>query len=263
MTRKERRELEQKEKNRSRKRMLTILEIIFLIILIISLVKIVTWQIENNKSKKLLDTISENIKVIKNEETGKIEEYKIDINKLKELNDETVGYIAVEGTKISYPIVKANDNDFYLTHSFDKTNNSSGWIFMNYKNSETNLDQNTIIFGHNRRNDDMFGTLKDVLTSKWQDENNLKENQEFVHYVNMNNKNYKCKVFSIYEIPNEEYYLQNKFDSDEEYEKFLSTITQRSSFDFNVKPTVENKIITLSTCGNDSKKRVVLHAIIE
>ena len=77
MTRKERRELEQKEKNRSRKRMLTILEIIFLIILIISLVKIVTWQIENNKSKKLLDTISENIKVIKNEETGKIEEYKI------------------------------------------------------------------------------------------------------------------------------------------------------------------------------------------
>ena len=47
----------------------------------------------------------------------------VDFNELKEINSETVGWINLPGTNINYPFVQTKDNDYYLNHSFDKTNN--------------------------------------------------------------------------------------------------------------------------------------------
>ena len=69
---------------------------------------------------------------------------------LKELNDETVGWLNVPGTNIDYPVVKAKDNAYYLRHNFKKEKDYNGWVFMNYLNSAEMLDKNTIIFAHNR-----------------------------------------------------------------------------------------------------------------
>ena len=63
--------------------------------------------------QKLRDNFPEYDGEVFDQNGKKTEEYQININKLKELNNETVGYIAVEGTKISYPIVKAKDNEFF------------------------------------------------------------------------------------------------------------------------------------------------------
>ena len=36
-------------------------------------------------------------------------------------------------------IVQTTDNEYYLTHSFNKSANSSGWVFMDYRNNKVEL----------------------------------------------------------------------------------------------------------------------------
>ena len=50
----------------------------------------------------------------------------VNFNNLKNINEDTKGWIKVEGTNINYPFVQSNDNEYYLKHSFDKTSNKKG-----------------------------------------------------------------------------------------------------------------------------------------
>ena len=88
--------------------------------------------------------------------------YELDFNKLFSVNNETVGWISVPNTSINYPVAKTNDNSFYLNHSFDKSKNTAGWIFADYRNSFNGQDKNIIVYGHNRMDSSMFATLKNL-----------------------------------------------------------------------------------------------------
>ena len=219
-------------------------------------------HIDNKKTENILNEIYENANVssdnISVDNDLKIEVENIDFNKLINKNPDTIGWIKVLGTDINYPVVQTNNNDFYLTHSFDKSYNKAGWIFADYinKNLKNNeLDKNTIIYGHNRQNNSMFGTLSNVFKEEWLSN---KKN----HYINFStlNNNMVWKVFSTYTIEKEEYYIQSNFSSDEEYISFLNTIKNRSTYKYDVNISKEDKILTLSTCTNVGKGRTVLHA---
>ena len=238
------------------------IQVISIIIIIISLYYIYLWYIDNKKTENILNEIYENANVssdnISVDNDLKIEVENIDFNKLINKNPDTIGWIKVLGTDINYPVVQTNNNDFYLTHSFDKSYNKAGWIFAEYinKNLKNNeLDKNTIIYGHNRQNNSMFGTLSNVFKEEWLSN---KEN----HYINFStlNNNMVWEVFSTYTIEKEEYYIQSNFSSDEEYISFLNTIKNRSTYKYDVNISKEDKILTLSTCTNVGKGRTVLHA---
>lgn len=238
------------------------IQVISIIIIIISLYYIYLWYIDNKKTENILNEIYENANVssdnISVDNDLKIEVENIDFNKLINKNPDTIGWIKVLGTDINYPVVQTNNNDFYLTHSFDKSYNKAGWIFADYinKNLKNNeLDKNTIIYGHNRQNNSMFGTLSNVFKEEWLSN---KEN----HYINFStlNNNMVWEVFSTYTIEKEEYYIQSNFSSDEEYISFLNTIKNRSTYKYDVNISEEDKILTLSTCTNVGKGRTVLHA---
>ena len=70
-------------------------------------------------------------------------------------------------------------------------------------------------------------------------------------------------IFAVYRIPKEDYYITTGFTDDEDYQNFINTLKGRSIKDFGVDVTPENKILTLSTCANDNRYRVVLHAVFE
>ena len=238
------------------------IQVISIIIIIISLYYIYLWYIDNKKTENILNEIYENANVssdnISVDNDLKIDVENIDFNKLINKNPDTIGWIKVLGTDINYPVVQTNNNDFYLTHSFDKSYNKAGWIFADYinKNLKNNeLDKNTIIYGHNRQNNSMFGTLSNVFKEEWLSN---KEN----HYINFStlNNNMVWEVFSTYTIEKEEYYIQSNFSSDEEYISFLNTIKNRSTYKYDVNISKEDKILTLSTCTNVGKGRTVLHA---
>lgn len=223
--------------------------IVFIILFIISIKKIIEWHVNNKKNKRIQEEISGSIVI------NKEKEYEIDFSVLKQKNPDTVGWLKVEGTEIEYVVVQAKDNNYYLTRNFEKEYNTSGWIFADYTNKIDGTDKNLVIYGHNVRDNSMFGTLKNILEEEWY---NNEQNYKIKFITEKENAIYE--VFSIYKIEAEDYYIQTEFETEASFEEFVKTIKKRSIKDFNKEITAEDKILTLSTCADNNKYRVVLHA---
>ena len=132
-----------------------------------------------------------------------------------------------------------------------------GWIFLDYRNSHDSFDSNNIIYGHNMPNKTMFGSLSKVMTSSWRkNKNNL-----IITYDTLTN-NHKFKIFAIYKVDYTTDYLKTKFTSKEEFDKFVNMIRSRSNFKSDEKVEYGDKILTLSTCADKGKKRLVVHAVL-
>lgn len=254
----------------------SILIIVFISLLLNSCIKIVRYMWDDNNTNKQLDVISNAITIEEVEDNDKeieiIEQEKmiekfnpywdyikmdlidVDFDELKGINKDVKGWIQVKGTNINYPFVQTDNNSYYLTHSFDRSNNSSGWIFLDYRNKLSRNDRNTILYGHGRVNQIMFGSLKNILTNGW-----LNNPSNYVVKLSTEYDNTLWQVFSVYRIPTTSDYIQTDFRSDEEYYSFLKMLLNRSSHNFNTEVTLEDRILTLSTCYNSAEK-VVLHA---
>ena len=246
------------EKKKSKKHgvknvILTLLIIFFIAVIIFSGIQLIKWYLGNKANNDIIEEIKESNIISYNENDENVSE--VDFEKLKNINSDAVGYIEVPNTNISYPVVQAKNNDYYLTYNFKKEYNSAGWIFMDYRNDLDGNDKNIIIYGHNRRDGSMFGSLKNILSPDWY--NN--ESNKYVTFI-IEQGNLKYEVFSIYQIEREDYYIQTSFSDNEDYESFIRTITNRSIKNYNVNVSSEDSILTLSTCANDNKYRVVLHA---
>ena len=156
------------------------------------------------------------------------------------------------------------NNLFYLNHGreksleeklewIDKEKNKAGWIFADYRNKFDGTDKNIIIYGHNMKNGSMFASLKDVIKEEWY--NN--ENNKYIALIT-ENENCKYQVFSVYQTETEEYYLQTNISN---FKEFVEKIKGRSKKNFNVDIKETDSILTLSTCADNTKYRVVLHAV--
>lgn len=232
---------------------LNILTLTFIIALIISIVHIARWFINNKENEKIANKVSKAI-IESNENEDEEIEYKVDFEKLKEINDQIVAYLKVKATKIEYAVVQTHDNSYYLRKSLDKKYNVGGWIFADYKNKLDGTDKNIVIYGHNMKDNSMFGTLKNVLDENWYN----KEENYIIDFITEKGHQ-KYQVFSVYKIEKEEYYIDTNFTYNE-FEDFIDTLKKRSVKDFNVEIGANDSILTLSTCADNNKYRVVLHA---
>ncbi|MBQ4263611.1 MAG: class B sortase [Bacilli bacterium] len=271
-------QVKKKVKRRLKKKFKIALIVIILVAsltsLTISLLNIFKWNDDNNKTNKQIEEIEEVVNIEEtNSEKEEIIEPKeeieesnpywdyikmslinVDFKELKKINNQTKGWIQVNGTNINYPFVQAKDNKYYLTRSFDKSYNDAGWLFLDYRNNINNLEKNTIIYGHSRLDKTMFGTLKNILKSSW-----VKNTDNYIVKLSTQTHNTLWQVFSVYRIPTTSDYLQIDFETNEEFNNFANMLLKRSDYNFNTKVNENDKILTLSTCA-DNDKKVVLHA---
>ncbi len=179
----------------------------------------------------------------------------VDFNNLKKKNQDTVAWLYVNNTNVNYPVVQTTNNSYYLNHAFDRSSNSAGWVFGDYRSDFTNFDRNTVIYGHRRKDLTMFGSLGKTIKKDWYTN---KDNQ--IIKLSTPTENTLWQIFSIYTIKEESYYLTHDFENDAAYESFLKKLTSRSIYNFGVKTSKDDKILTLSTCLNLNGDRIVIHA---
>lgn len=231
-----------------------LLIILFLVMIVFSSMKIIKWYLNNNENKKIKNELSDMVTVNENASNDK-DKYTIDFNDLKNINQDAIAWLKVNGTDIQYVIVKANNNDYYLRRNFNKQYNVAGWPFADYKNKFDGTDKNIVIYGHNMLSNAMFGTLPNILKEDWY---NNEENYNILLATEQGNVMYR--VFSVYQIENEDYYIQTQFNDNNAFKEFINTIKGRSIKDFNTEVTENDSILTLSTCASTNKYRIVLHA---
>ena len=181
-----------KKKRRIKSWVVILFILICLSVMIYSICKIFVWKQNVDENQDIKNEIEDSIKI--NEFNGNIS-YDIDFNVLKAKNKDTIAYLVVNNTNISYIVVKGRDNDYYLNHNFEKRKNVAGWIFVDYRNRVDETDKNIIIYGHSTKDGSMFGTLKNVLKKDWHEN---KENH--IIKFTTENKTYNYQVFSTYSI---------------------------------------------------------------
>lgn len=262
-----------KRKVKKEKMIWTMVIVVSSVILIILLVVLVNWGLENKKTDDILSDVYDAAEVKEITTTTKKEEntsvttttslydkyesmniLEVNFDNLKGINPDTVGWIKVPGTKINYPFVHTKDNEYYLKHTFDKTSNKKGWVYLDYRNNIDNLSKNTILYAHGLVNNQMFGSMRRVVKQSWY---NNKNNRIITIVTPIGNQ--KWQVFSTYTIEPESYYITTSFKDNDEFNNFINTLKQRSVYNYGVEVNANDKILTLSSCYDD-KKRMVLHA---
>ncbi len=233
------------------------------------------WYVQQLKINYLANDIKESTKILEDEKVEEIDTEKelipeeenntskfknisylsVDFTDLIKKNNETVGWLKVNNTNVNYSVVQHSDNDYYLKHDFNQRNNINGWVFADFRDDFEHFGTNTIIYAHNMTNRTMFGSLVWVLKDSW-----YKNEENWYIKVSTPTSNTIWKIFSIYTIKPEVYYLKTYFEDTAEHKKFLDTIKNRSIYNFNEDINTDNKVLTLSTCTDDGTKRIVIHS---
>lgn len=176
----------------------------------------------------------------------------IHFDALLEENMDVVSWIYSEDTPINYPVVQSSDNDHYLYRMLDGTDNSAGSIFMDYRNASDLSDLNTIIYGHNMKNETMFGTLKHYQSQQY-----YEEHPDI--YLSTPQEDYKIELVAGYQTDTSAEIFHNLPETTEEVALLFDEVTKRSTFQTNASFQKGDRLITLATCSTgDRTDRYVL-----
>ncbi len=245
--------------------------IIAFCITLYSAIEIIKWKIDSENTNDEITALQGSVEVKEDdsdaETTGdgidpndpywkyiKMNLIDVDFSELKKTNPDTVGWIQVPSTNVNYPFVQSNDNSYYLSHSFNKSKNSAGWVFLDYRNNSDLSSRNNIIYAHGRMDNTMFGSLRSTLQRSWYSNTDN-------HVIKISTESYNSlwQIFSIYRIRTTNDYIRTSFSSNDDFAEWLNMVSGRSKIKFNTTVSGSDKIITLSTCYNDYEK-LVIHA---
>lgn len=185
----------------------------------------------------------EDTKNLKTERMLKLEE-------LKKENEDIVGWVEIENTDINYPVLQADDNDFYMNHNYKKEKSQAGSIFLDKDYDFSIPSSNLLIYGHNMKNNTMFQNLPKYNDINFYYEHpiikftSLEEDAEYEIFASFYSKVYyktDKNVFRYYNFVNS--------SSEEDYNNFVSSAKKASLYDTGITPNYNDSLITLSTCS--------------
>lgn len=166
----------------------------------------------------------------------------MDFAPLKEINDEIVAWLACEGTVIDYPVLRADDNDYYLNHLYTGESNRMGSLFADYRNSGLFTDRNTVIYGHNMKNGAMFGSLSEYKSQDYYD-----ALPAMTLYTPEGD--YTIELFAGTVEDGDYEFVQFDFESDDAFMEYVDAFRSRSTFTSDVVVEPTDRIVTLCTCS--------------
>ena len=227
---------------------------------------------ENYENRQIYGEIADIYKqeVVQNDDPAE-EEYKLlpGAENLLAVNRDTVGYVEIPDTVISYPIVQKKtekESQYYLYINFMNQEAKAGSIFLDWRcNFQPGLQSdNLVIYGHDMKDGSMFGSLraykKDDYISFYQ--------QHPIIKVNSNYEEGKYKIFGCFISDADtsrgdvfEYYNNIEFASEKEFYYFVNEVKRRTLILNDVDVKYGDKLVTLSTCSQEfSNSRFVVMA---
>ena len=222
-----------------------IILVLLIIISIIYIIKQLYWKKEAISETKIIDTIEIDEKKVTKESSEKM----LQVRSLKQENQDVVGFLEIENTNISYPVVQGKDNEFYMTHNYKKEKSKNGAIFLD-KNYDWNIESNNLlIYGHNLNNGTMFQELL-----KYEDEEYYKKHP--VILFTTENKEKKYEIISVFKskVYNKKdnvfkYYFFTNIRTEEEFNNYVRNVKELSIYDIKNTAVYGEELISLSTCS--------------
>jgi sortase B len=180
----------------------------------------------------------------------------MDLGALQALNPESIGWILIPNTKISYPLMQSGDNEYYLKHNYKKAASAGGSIFLDYRNAKGLKDFNSIIYGHRMKNGTMFEALKNYARLDYW------KKHPYIYITLPGGTSYQYTIFASYEESASGQSYRTNFGGDlKAKQAFLDHAVGASLIATGVSVSAKDQILTLSTCtGRGYETRLVVHA---
>ena len=196
------------------------------------------------------DTKRNQIKMKKEEQP-----FDVDWVALKEVNEDIIGWVYFTGlSQISYPILQADNNEYYVHRTYDLSSDTSkaGCIFMDYRMADDFSSPYSIIYGHNVRDGSMLSDLVRLKDQTLYDE-------EPYFWILTPEGNYRYQIFSIFQCHRAADVFQRSFDGwGEDFSKWQSELKLRNSMQGDVKLREDGHVIAFSTCVPNSFDRTIV-----
>ncbi|WP_411338057.1 class B sortase [Ruminococcus gauvreauii] len=184
----------------------------------------------------------------------------IDFDKLWQRNADIYAWIQIPDTVVDYPILQsAEDNLYYLNHTVDGAEGLPGSIYTENINRIDFTDKNTVIYGHNMNDGSMFGGLHQYVDPAY-----MEAHPDIRIYTP--EYIYTYRVFAAVTYDNR--HILGQYDCNEEpqFQAFLDSVMSvrniASHFSSETTATVDDRIITLSTCNGNSEQRFLVEAVL-
>lgn len=224
----------------------TVLLILLLCVFLFSAYRIYSYIGEERESGYLMNSLIDEAVVpssdLENEPNAKERPpITVDFNALWETNQDIIAWIYCEGTPINYPIAQRDDNSYYLRRLLDGSYNVAGTLFLDYRCKADFTNCNSIIYGHNMKNDTMFGTLLEYTEQSYYEAHP-------VMWLLTPEQNYKIELFAGFVTPSD----SESYDvicNMNDWKQYIEDALQKSTFTANVESEGIERIITLSTCS--------------
>lgn len=184
--------------------------------------------------------------------------FQVDWDYLRTINEDIVGWLYSPGTVINYPVVQSQDHDFYLDHGFDGGSNTTGTLFADRASVSGITQSNYIIYGHNMKDESMFGTFKHYVEKSYYE-------QHPVLYYMTPNGSYRVELVCARTVEATVDNFPTYFSSTEDQQAYLNDITSSAYWVNYDAVTTEYQLMTLSTCTSASNfrdPRFLVHGIM-
>ncbi len=181
----------------------------------------------------------------------------VDFDALSAINEDFVAWFSMPVLELDYPVVQGEDDEYYLTHTFEGEENSAGAIFMDSAANSSLTDFNTFLYGHNMKNGSMFGKLKQF----GRDERLCDSDPYF--YLYTRDVAYRYRIISYY-VTTDGSSAYFKPATQEEYKAYVQQVLSSTPYDAR-EPLPEGPMVTLSTCYGQAGgvQRFVVHGVLE
>lgn len=182
----------------------------------------------------------------------------VDWDALKKDNGDIVAWLYCENTPINYPIVQAQDNEYYLTRGCDRKKSAGGALFLDCRNNILAQDENFIVYGHRMKDDSMFGTIPQYSEESYYE-------RHPVLYLLTPEQNYRVELFASRTVHSEEKYFETFFSSKAAFQRYLDKAVEQSYWQADARPGTGCSSLTLVTCStyeNADNPRFLVHGVL-
>lgn len=179
----------------------------------------------------------------------------VDWDELKKINEDIIGWVYFTGLpQISYPVLQADDNEYYVHRTYDLSSDTSkaGCIFMDYRMADDFSSPYSIIYGHNVRDGSMLSDLARLKDQALYD-------KEPYFWILTPKGSYRYQIFSVFRCHRTADVFQRSFDGwGEDFYKWQSELKLRNSMQGDVELKEDGHVILFSTCVPNSFDRTIV-----
>ena len=201
-----------------------------------SLIELAVETVPDTEAEHTDDTISTDT-----DETNEHIPIAVDFERLWQENKDIIAWIYCPDTEINYPVVQSSDNSYYLRRLLNGKWNIAGSIFADYRNASNFTDFHTVIYGHNMKNDTMFGTLPEYSNQEYYE-------QHPVWYLITPEKNYRVDLIAGF-VTSRDSVVYGFKRTQEERDEIVKLAMEKSKFLSDAVIFDNDKVIAFSTCS--------------